>query len=152
MSVRHETNTSSNPSDTTGHQVEPGVDGKPQSARARNLTHTNPIDVSLQQALDALADPVRRTILRDLANSPDWSRACGAFDLPVNKATRSHHFAVLRAAGLLEQRDEGARRLNRLRRADFDACFPGLLNLVIDERAHTRAPEDMPVESTASDA
>lgn len=124
MSVRHATNTASSP------------DGEARSARARNLTHTDPIEVTLQQALDALSDPVRRTILRDLAHSPDWSRACGTFELPVNKATRSHHFSVLRASGLLEQRDEGARRLNRLRRADFDACFPGLLDLVIEEPAH----------------
>lgn len=104
------------------------------SARARNLTHTDPAEVELQAALDALADPVRRTILRELAGTPDWTRACGTFDLPVTKATRSHHFAVLRAAGLIEQRDEGARRLNRLRRKEFDAAFPGLLTLVIAEK------------------
>lgn len=104
------------------------------TARARSLTHVHPAAVSLQTALDALADPVRRTILRDLAGHPDWSRACGTFDLPVTKATRSHHFAVLRAAGLIEQRDEGPRRLNRLRRHEFDARFPGLLDLVLAER------------------
>jgi DNA-binding transcriptional ArsR family regulator len=104
------------------------------STRARNLTHTVPAQVSLQTALDAVADPVRRRILRDLAGQPDWTRACGTFDLPVGKATRSHHFAVLRDAGLIEQRDEGPRRLNRLRRAEFDEAFPGLLTLVLDDR------------------
>ncbi|WP_159060344.1 helix-turn-helix domain-containing protein [Streptomyces griseoruber] len=43
----------------------------------------------------------------------------------------SHHFAVLPAAGLVEQRDEGPRRVNRLRRQEFDARFPGLLDLVL---------------------
>ncbi|TCC47438.1 transcriptional regulator [Kribbella capetownensis] len=105
------------------------------SVRTRNLTHTPPAEVSLQDALDALGDPVRRTILRDLAGSPDWTRACGTFDLPVTKGTRSHHFAVLRAAGLIEQRDEGSRRLNRLRRPEFDEHFPGLLDLVLAEPA-----------------
>lgn len=104
-----------------------------QSARARGLTHTHPRDVSLQDALTAVADPVRRTILRELAGHPEWTRACGTFDLPVTKTTRSHHFAVLRAAGLIEQRDEGARRLNRLRRPEFDDAFPGLLDLVLAE-------------------
>jgi len=103
------------------------------SVRTRGLTHTDPSEVSLQDALVALGDPIRRAILRDLAGSPDWTRACGTFDLPVAKATRSHHFAVLRAAGLIEQRDEGPRRLNRLRRPEFDQSFPGLLELVLTE-------------------
>jgi len=97
----------------------------------------HPDEVPLQAALDALADPVRRSLVRDLAASPPWSRACGSFELPVNKATASHHFAVLRAAGLLEQRDEGTRRWNRLRREEFDRRFPGLLDLVLGEPAST---------------
>jgi DNA-binding transcriptional ArsR family regulator len=105
-----------------------------QSQRARGLHHTDPCDVTLQDALHALVDPVRRQILRTLAGEPDFARACGTFDLPVSKATASHHFAVLRAAGLLEQADQGPRRLNRLRRAEFDARFPGLLALVLGEQ------------------
>lgn len=114
-------------------QLDSGQPDRPLSARARNLTHVHPADVSLQEALDALADPVRRTILRELAATPDWARSCGTFDLPVTKATRSHHFAVLRAAGLVEQRDEGSRRLNRLRKPEFDARFPGMLDIVLRE-------------------
>jgi DNA-binding transcriptional ArsR family regulator len=106
---------------------------EPATRRARNLVHADPSDVGLQDALDALADPVRRSILRELATEPDFTRACGTFDLPVSKATASHHFTVLRAAGLLEQVDKGARRLNRLRRAEFDRRFPGLLALVLAE-------------------
>lgn len=120
MSVRHTSNTRGSTRDT---------------ARARSLTHVHPDAVSLQAALDALADPVRRMILRELASQPEWTRACGTFDLPVGKATRSHHFAVLREAGLIEQRDEGPRRLNRLRRPEFDRAFPGLLDLALSERA-----------------
>jgi DNA-binding transcriptional ArsR family regulator len=105
------------------------------TARARGLTHAHPRHVPLQDALTAVADPVRREIVRELAKLPDWEKACGTFDLPVTKATRSHHFAVLRAAGLIEQRDEGPRRLNRLRRAEFNEVFPGLLDLVLAEHA-----------------
>lgn len=101
------------------------------TARARGLSHVPPGEVTLQDALSAVADPVRRSILRELAAVPEWTKACGTFDLPVAKATRSHHFAVLRAAGLIEQRDEGPRRLNRLRRPEFEAAFPGLLDLVL---------------------
>jgi DNA-binding transcriptional ArsR family regulator len=103
------------------------------SARARGLTHTDPEKVSLQAALEALSDPVRRSILRQLAASPEWTRACGTFDLSVTKATGSHHFTVLRNAGLIEQRDQGPRRLNRLRSEEFERRFPGLLALVLED-------------------
>ncbi|MFJ4202897.1 ArsR/SmtB family transcription factor [Streptomyces sviceus] len=93
--------------------------------------HTHPDDVPVLTALSALADPVRLTLVRELSGSPEWSRACGTFDVPVGKAALSHHFAVLRAAGLVEQRDEGPRRVNRLRRTEFDVRFPGLLELVL---------------------
>lgn len=95
--------------------------------------HTHPDDVPVETALAALADPVRATLVRELADSAEWSRSCGSFDVPVGKAALSHHFAVLRAAGLVEQRDEGPRRVNRLRREEFDARFPGLLALVLRE-------------------
>jgi DNA-binding transcriptional ArsR family regulator len=98
-----------------------------------SVGHTHPRDVPLQLALDALADPIRRSIVRQLAASPDWTRACGSFDLPVTNGTLSHHFAALRNAGLIEQRADATRRMNRLRRPEFDARFPGLLALVIDQ-------------------
>ncbi|MEO3874622.1 helix-turn-helix domain-containing protein [Nonomuraea sp. B12E4] len=117
----------------------PGV--RPPSNRTRSLTHTSPLDVPLQAALEALSDPVRRRIVRELAEVPDWSRPCGTFNhLPVAKSTLSHHFSVLRHSGLLEQRDEGSRRLNRLRRAEFDGCFPGLLALVLAEESGGQPP------------
>jgi DNA-binding transcriptional ArsR family regulator len=106
-----------------------------EQVRTAGPEHADPADVTLQDALEALSDPVRRSILRQLAKSPDWSRACGSFNLPVTKATGSHHFAVLRNSGLIEQRHEGTRRLNRLRREEFDARFPGLLELVLEESA-----------------
>jgi DNA-binding transcriptional ArsR family regulator len=92
---------------------------------------THPDDVDLQAALAALGDPVRRSIVRQLAAVPDWTKACGSFDVPVGNATLTHHFVVLHKAGLLEQRQEGVRRLNRLRRPEFDHRFPGLLDLVL---------------------
>ncbi|WP_326822576.1 helix-turn-helix domain-containing protein [Streptosporangium sp. NBC_01639] len=95
--------------------------------------HAHPDDVPVLAALAALADPVRLQLVRELAVSEDWSRSCGTFDVPVGKPALSHHFAVLRSAGLIEQRDAGPRRVNRLRRAEFDRRFPGLLDLVLRE-------------------
>ncbi|MBO3674130.1 helix-turn-helix transcriptional regulator [Streptomyces sp. NEAU-YJ-81] len=96
--------------------------------------HTHPDDVPVQTALAALADPVRLQLVRELATTADWEHTCGTFDVPVGKAALSHHFSVLRAAGLIEQRDMGPKRVNRLRRPEFDQRFPGLLDLVLRDR------------------
>ncbi|WP_157573711.1 ArsR/SmtB family transcription factor [Nocardia jejuensis] len=98
----------------------------------RTLTHTHPRDASLQSVLAALADPVRFEIVRQLAVE-EVEKACGTFDVAVGKATLSHHFTVLRDSGLIEQRDAGAKRLNRLRREELDERFPGLLDLILNE-------------------
>ncbi|MFC1429351.1 ArsR/SmtB family transcription factor [Streptacidiphilus sp. N1-3] len=95
--------------------------------------HNDPHDVPVEAVFAALADPVRLAIVRQLAESEDWSRACGSFDVPVGKAGLSHHFTVLREAGLVEQRDAGARRVNRLRRDEVEQSFPGLWGLTLGQ-------------------
>ncbi|MFF3332949.1 ArsR/SmtB family transcription factor [Streptomyces sp. NPDC002888] len=97
--------------------------------------HTDPEEVSVLTALSAVADPVRIQLIRELAGSAEWTRSCGSFDVPVGKAALSHHFSVLRGAGLVEQRDEGPKRVNRLRREEFEARFPGLLDLLLRDDA-----------------
>ncbi|MFI0740361.1 ArsR/SmtB family transcription factor [Streptomyces sp. NPDC021100] len=123
--------------ETRSRARESGQEQEPAGTRAAHHrpvpAHTDPAEVSLEAALLALADPVRRTLVRELASAGDWVRPCGSFDVPVTKATLSRHFTVLREAGLLEQRDAGPKRLNRLRRPEFDARFPGLLALVLRE-------------------
>lgn len=109
--------------------------------------HTHPSQVPLTSVMSALSDPVRVTIVRALAMHPDWSMTCGSFDVPVGKATRSHHFTVLREAGLIEQRDEGTHRINRLRREEVDGAFPGLIDLVLrSEFGPDRPPQPAPAE------
>jgi DNA-binding transcriptional ArsR family regulator len=49
----------------------------------------------------------------------------------VTKSTCTHHFKVLREAGVIQQRQEGTSRLNTLRRDDLEARFPGLLETVL---------------------
>ena len=53
----------------------------------------------------------------------------------VPRATMSNHFSILRAAGLIESRKEGTNVINRLRREDVDARFPGLLDAVLRAEA-----------------
>ncbi len=65
------------------------------------------------KALGALADPTRRAVFERLAQGP---RAVGelALGLPVSRPAVSQHLAVLKAAGLVIDRAEGARRLYRV--------------------------------------
>jgi len=88
-------------------------------------------EIELTDVLAALSDPLRLDIVRQLA-AADEERTCGSFGLPVAKSTATHHFRVLRAAGLVASREEGTRKFNRLRRADLDARFPGLLDSILD--------------------
>jgi DNA-binding transcriptional ArsR family regulator len=89
------------------------------------------IEIELTRILNALGDPVRLAIVRELADGE--SHACGTFShLGVSRSTLSHHFKVLREAGLVETRAEGHHRLNSLRREQVDASYPGLLDSVLE--------------------
>jgi DNA-binding transcriptional ArsR family regulator len=94
------------------------------------LEHPDPAEMELTAVLAALSDPIRLDIVRQLAAAGE-ERTCGSFGLPVAKSTATHHFRVLREAGLLESREEGTRKFNSLRRADLDRRFPGLLDSIL---------------------
>jgi DNA-binding transcriptional ArsR family regulator len=98
---------------------------------SRTLHHPDTGVLELTDVLHALSDPVRLEIVRTLASEGGCERRCGAFDLSVTKSTRTHHFRVLRESGLIEQASEGTAVVNRLRREDVDARFPGLLDSVL---------------------
>lgn len=85
--------------------------------------------LQLTAVLQALADEQRLTIIRELAAQGE--AACGAIDLDIAKATRSHHFKVLRESGITHTRREGTHRWVSLRRDDLDARFPGLLDALL---------------------
>lgn len=95
-------------------------------ARDRIPPHPEIGDIGLQQVLEALVDPVRRLIVGELYACGE-SLPCGAIDLPVSKSTATHHFNVLREAGLIRQHYAGTSRMNTLRRDEMDRAFPGLL-------------------------
>jgi DNA-binding transcriptional ArsR family regulator len=97
------------------------------------IAHPATEQLELASVLHALSDPVRLRIVSGLARSED--RSCGSFELPVTKSTCTHHFRVLREAGVIHQRQEGTARLNTLRREDLDARFPGLLDTILDAAA-----------------
>lgn len=91
-------------------------------------------EMQLGVVLRALSDEHRRAVVTELAaDGEDRERTCNSFDLPISKQTQTHHFRVLREAGLICERDYGNRKEIRLRRSDVDQRFPGLLDLLVAE-------------------
>jgi DNA-binding transcriptional ArsR family regulator len=97
---------------------------------AEEIAHPELDEIELPAVLHALSDPMRLRIVAGLARDDDLS--CGSFELPVTKSTCTHHFKVLREAGIIRQRHAGTARLNTLRREELDARFPGLLATILD--------------------
>jgi DNA-binding transcriptional ArsR family regulator len=95
----------------------------------REPHHPPPGELELSGVLHALSDPARLAIVRRLAEGDECQ--CGTFDLPLSKATLSHHFRVLREAGVVRTRPDGRRRMLSLRRDDLEERFPGLLDAVL---------------------
>jgi DNA-binding transcriptional ArsR family regulator len=107
------------------------------------IVHPTLEELELGAVLHALSDPVRLLIVAELARR-EGEYTCGSFALPVTKSTCTHHFKVLREAGLIQQRPQGTTRLNRLRREDLEVRFPGLLATILtaaEAAGHTEAAE-----------
>jgi DNA-binding transcriptional ArsR family regulator len=96
--------------------------------------------LALPAVLHALSDPQRLQIVRELSRDPE-PRPCGSFLLDVSKSTKTHHFRVLREAGVITQRVLGTSKLTSLRREDLDQRFPGLLDAVL---ASAETPHAVP--------
>jgi len=94
------------------------------------LPHPPRDELELACVLHALSDPVRLHIVLTLA-AGDHELSCGSIEVPVAKSTCTHHFRVLREAGVIHQRLEGTTKLNSLRGRDLDYRFPGLIAAVL---------------------
>jgi DNA-binding transcriptional ArsR family regulator len=66
-------------------------------------------------ALAVLADPTRRKVFERLRAGPRPVNLLAA-GLPVSRPAVSQHLKALKAAGLVEERSEGVRRIYSLRR------------------------------------
>ncbi|MHB1285958.1 MAG: ArsR/SmtB family transcription factor [Leptospirales bacterium] len=96
----------------------------------RSLYHPSETDFRLPNILHALSDPIRLSIVRELART--GLRSCGTFDLPVEKSTASHHFRILREAGIIHMQPMGSQYVNSLRRTEVDSRYPGLLDAILN--------------------
>ncbi|MEV6278630.1 transcriptional regulator [Nocardia sp. NPDC051832] len=98
-----------------------------------------PDAMELGAVLSALADKNRLEIVCALvADVEGAERHCSSFGLPVTKATLTHHFRVLRRAGLIRQVNRGNSNMAQLRRAELTARFPGLITLLEAENTRRR--------------
>jgi DNA-binding transcriptional ArsR family regulator len=73
----------------------------------------------VEETLRALADPGRRRILR-LVRSEERLAGEIAAELPITWPAVSQHLRVLKGAGLVTERRDGARRYYRARPEGFD--------------------------------
>lgn len=95
----------------------------------RELFHPNIDQLSLSTILNALGDPIRLNIIKNLASNSETTCACCNINLP--KSALSHHFKVLRESGLINVRIEGKQRFLSIRYNELEERFPGLLNTII---------------------
>jgi DNA-binding transcriptional ArsR family regulator len=103
--------------------------------------HPSREQIRLPLVLDCLSDPIRLAIVCNLAKSEHegGELRCGDFHAFGGKSNLAYHFARLREAGLVLTRLVGTARYMRLRRADLDARFPGLLDAIIASAASDAA-------------
>jgi len=95
-------------------------------------------DLRLTAILYALSDETRLQIVHSLAEKEEIP--CGYFGIDMPKSSLSHHFRVLRAAGVITTRKEGTALMNRLRRADLEERFPGVLDSILASIKQKRKP------------
>ena len=100
----------------------------------KTYAHPAMRDVELHVVMQAMSDPCRLAIVRQLLQSKGRALACNEVELDVAKATRSHHFEVLRTAGIIFTEMDGTKCMTSVRRAEMDKRFPGLLKLIASRK------------------
>ena len=89
------------------------------------IAHPPRAEIELGEVLHALSDPVRLRIVAELARAmPTPHPTCGSFDVPVSKSTCTHHFKVLREAGLIHQQPRGPPASTRFAAMTSRPVFP----------------------------
>lgn len=84
----------------------------------------------VHRILSALADPVRLEMVRRLMNAGEPTPCALLYD-GINKSTATHHFKILREAGLTERLVHDGQIHQRLRVEQVEVVLPGLLTAVV---------------------
>lgn len=110
----------------------------------RRLKHPEMAAVALADVLHALADPERLAIVAALhdAKAPlSCVETMAKIGRALPKSTCSQHYVILREAGLIRCERKGVELESRLRRAELDDRFPGLLKAILKARRSERPSE-----------
>lgn len=100
---------------------------------AKNALVTDPAAQpvgSVQQVLGAIHDPVRLEVVRRLHNAGAPMQCAALYD-GINKSTATHHFKILREAGVTERLVIDGLIHQLLRRDAMDIALPGLLDSIV---------------------
>jgi DNA-binding transcriptional ArsR family regulator len=84
----------------------------------------------LQSVLTAITDPVRLQMLRRL-HRDGGPVPCSQLYEGISKSTASHHFKVLREAGVTERCTVGGQAHQRLRLDEVEQAYPGVLSSIL---------------------
>lgn len=96
------------------------------------FVHPATEDITLAGVLGALADPMRLRIVRSLLKKNNCMSCSEAAPCPdMAKSTLSHHFRILREAGIVRTSKVGVENRNIIRSDDINARFPGLLKQIL---------------------
>ncbi|MBV8673182.1 MAG: helix-turn-helix transcriptional regulator [Acidobacteriaceae bacterium] len=104
----------------------------------RPLFHPSIEDVTVEGILHALSDPVRVAIYAHIV-AQDCPQICSNFltvsDKAIPKSTLSHHFRILREAGLIRSNRHGVEMHNVSRSVELERRFPGLIRAIVTAHA-----------------
>ncbi|MFG1604430.1 ArsR/SmtB family transcription factor [Actinoplanes sp. NPDC049265] len=88
-------------------------------------------EAEVVEVLRALADPIRLRIVQVLADGAAHFKGDEDWGCSVHKSTLSHHFKILEQAGITQTTIVGRQHTIRLRRADLESRFPGLIDAAL---------------------
>ena len=96
------------------------------------FVHPATEDITLAGVLGALADPMRLRIVSSLLKKNSCMSCSEAAPCPdMAKSTLSHHFRILREAGIVRTSKIGVENRNIIRIDDINARFPDLLKQIL---------------------
>jgi DNA-binding transcriptional ArsR family regulator len=97
----------------------------------RPFVHPPIETVKLESVLYALADPVRLEIVRRISAGGCPLNCSAAAPEHLPKSTQSHHYQILREAGIISSERRGTEVVNSLRCKELESRFPGVVSSIL---------------------